>query len=156
MPASLQDFAVLAPIPLKHLKSGKLIAESTGYVAFGTNNWKLFQKLDTMRDGARVAVLIYPSWSDETDKELRVSWFGWYEGHSKGGAHPDGMTHRPPSTDNEGHYAAFWHVSGLRQLLQAKQLPISKIRTIKGVWRKDAPPRGPELVALPESLSNES
>jgi hypothetical protein len=150
MPASLQHFAVLAPIPLEHLESGKPIAESTGYVAFGTNNWKLFQKLDTMRDGARVAVLIYPSWDDETvDKGPRVSWFGWYEGQtpSKGGAHPDGMTHRPPSTSAE-HWAAFWHVSGLRQLPQAKQLPISKIETIKGGWRKNAPPRRPGLLRV--------
>jgi hypothetical protein len=90
MPASLQHFAVLAPIPLEHLESGRSIAEATGYVAFGTNKWELFQKIDTMREVARVAVLIYPSWGDESvDTGMRVSWFGWYNGHthSKGGAH---------------------------------------------------------------------
>jgi hypothetical protein len=164
MPVDLQHFAILAPIPLEHLESGKPIAEATGYVAFGTNKWELFQKIDTMREGARVAVLIYPSWGDETvDKGLRVSWLGWYDGHthSRVGAHPDGMTHRPPTTlkysaDNVGHWAAFWHVKGLYQLPKIKHLSISKIATIKGGWRKNAPPRGPELVALPESLSYES
>ncbi len=163
IPNDLQHFAILAPVPLEHLESGKPIADATGYVAFGTNKWELFQKVDAMRDGARVAVLIYPSHGNETvDKGLTVSWFGWYDGHthSKGGAHPDGMTHRPPTTgkyanDNVGHWAAFWHVKGLRQLPKAKHLPISKIATVKGGWRKNAPPRGPELVALPESLSYE-
>ena len=164
MPDDLQHFAILAPVPLEHLESGKPIADAKGYVAFGTSKWELFQKIDTMRKDARVAVLIYLSWGDEiVDNGLKVSWFGWYQGHthSKGGAHPNGMTHRPPTTlkypkDNVGHWAAFWHVSGLRELPQAKQLPISKIGTIKGGWRKNAPPRGPELVALPESLSYEN
>lgn len=51
--------------------------------------------------------------------------------------------------------AAFWRVAGLRELPKEKWLPIGKIGTIKDGWREDAPPRGPELVALPESLSYE-
>ena len=94
---------------------------------------------------------------------LVVSWWGWYVGHSesKGGAHKEGMLHRPPttgaySTDNSGHWAVFWHVQGLRELPAEKRLPIGKVPTTKSGWRKTAPPRGPELVALPETLSYES
>lgn len=34
-------------------------------------------------------------------------------------------------------------------------MPIGKIQGFKGGWRKTAPPRGPELVTLPELLSCE-
>lgn len=164
MPSAVHHFAILAPVPLEHLESGAPVAEATGYVAFGTSKWELFQQIDADREQAPVPVLIYPSDRDiPVSANLKVSWFGWYVGHVHGkrGAHPDGMTHRPPSTeryraDNLGHWAAFWHVRGLRQLPSEKHLPISKVPTIKGGWRKSAPPRGPELVALPETLSYEA
>lgn len=163
MPSVVHHFAILAPVPLEHLETGAPVAEATGYVAFGTAKWELFQKIDADREGEAVPVLIYPSDSDgPASSNLKVSWWGWYTGHSqsKGGAHQDGMLHRPPSTakypaDNSGHWAIFWHVAGLRRLPSDKQLPISKVPTIKGGWRKNAPPRGPELVALPELLSYE-
>lgn len=163
MTDSLLEIAILAPIPLEHLESGKTIDETTGFVAFGTNKWELFQKIDSLKGHARTAVLIYPSWGTElVDTGFKVSWFGWYHGHthSKGGAHPDGLTHRPPTTssypkDNAGHWAAFWHIKRLRRLPKEKQISISKIATIKDGWRKNAPPHGPELVALPELLSYE-
>jgi hypothetical protein len=71
------------------------------------------------------------------------------------------MQYRPASTakypnDNRGYWAAYWHAEGLRELHSSKQLPIGKIGSIKGGWRKNAPPRGPELVALPEILSHET
>ncbi len=70
------------------------------------------------------------------------------------------MAFRPTTTakyptDNKGNWAAFWHVGGLRELSQDKHLAIGKIAGLKGGWRKTAPPRGPELVTLPESLSYE-
>ena len=164
MPDVVHHFAILAPVPLEHLQSGAPIAEQTGYVAFGSAKWELFRQLDADRDGAPVPVLIYPSHTDTPGTmNLVVSWWGWYVGHSdgKGGAHKEGMLHRPPttnaySTDNSGHWAVFWHVQGLRQLPSDKWLPIGKVPTVKNGWRKTAPPRGPERVALPEALSYES
>lgn len=156
-------FAVLAPVPLEHLQSGQEVSKHKGFVAFGTRKWELLRKLDVMCEGAPVPVLIYPSHEDVPAKEsFLVCWFGWYVGHVDGvmGQHPLGMNHRPPTTaqypdDNKGHWAAFWHVEGLCELPKEKRLPISKIGTIKDGWRKNAPPRGPELVALPEILSYE-
>jgi hypothetical protein len=160
---TIHHFALLAPVPLEHLESGRPIAESSGFVAFGTRKWELLRKLDEMREGDPVPVLIYPS--DEgipAKMSYRVCWFGWYIGHvdSAGGKHPDGMKHRPPSTakyqaDNSGFWPAFWHVWELRKLPNEKQFPINKVPTLIGGWRKNAPPRGPELVTLPESLSYE-
>jgi hypothetical protein len=35
------QFAILAPVPLEHLQSGKDIAETEGFVAFGSRKWEL-------------------------------------------------------------------------------------------------------------------
>lgn len=156
----IRDFSILAPVPLEHIQSGAEIASNTGFVAFGSRKWELFRKVDELRDGARVPVLIYPSHEDVPAKDsFIVSWVGWYVGceESGNGKHSKGMTHRPPTTgqytsDNQGHWAVFWHVCDLHELPAAKRLPISAIQTVKGGWRKSAPPRGPELVATPSTL----
>jgi hypothetical protein len=160
---SIHHFALLAPIPLEHLQSSKELALRERFVAFGTRKFELFRKLDEMRKGDRVAALIYPSnESDPGKMTFRVSWYGWYVGcvETKNGRYPLDIKHRPPTTaqypnDNSGYWAAYWHVEGLRELPKDKQIAIGKIGTIKGGWRKNAPPRGPELVALPEILSYE-
>jgi len=152
-----QDFAILVPVPLEHLQPGEEIARRTGFVAFGSRKWELFRKVDELRNGARVPVLIYPSHEDVLAKDsFVVCWAGWYVGceESSNGKHSKGMTHRPPTTgqypsDNQGHWAVFWHVRDLHELPAAQRLPISVIQTVKGGWRKSAPPRGPELVAAP-------
>jgi hypothetical protein len=46
----------------------------------------------------------------------------------------------------------FWHVRNLCELPPSQRLPISAIQTVKGGWRKSAPPRGPEMVATPSTL----
>lgn len=163
MPDILDDFAIVAPVPLEHLETGKDVAESTGFVAFGSMKWELFRDIDQRRGEAAVPVLIYPSADDSPSSlALRIAWCGLYVGssESKAGAHIEGMTHRPSSTekypgDNKGHWAVFWHVSGLRRIKPAQQLPISALQTTKGGWRKNAPPRGPELVQLPDGLRAE-
>jgi len=156
-------FAILAPVPLEHLISGQEVSDSKGEVAFGSMKWEFFQKLDADRDGQPIPVLIYPSY-DQSDKlpGCIVSWYGEYVRcvASKNGRHPDQMEFRPESTeqykaDNAGHWAVFWHIKGLKQLPANKHIPIGKLQTVKGGWRKDAPPRGPELVALPEILTGE-
>lgn len=162
-PAAPHHFAILAPVPLEHLQSGLEVETREAFIAYGTRKWELFQQVDALREGGRVAILIYPSHEDEAAKTtFIVSWFGWYIGqeHSRNGAHSLGMRHRPKSTakypnDNRGYWASFWHVVGLRELPPDKRMPIGKIQGFKGGWRKTAPPRGPELVTLPEQLSYE-
>lgn len=163
MPDFLDEFAIVAPVPLEHLEAGRSVAETSGYVAFGSMKWELFRGIDQRRGGAAVPVLIYPSADDSPSSlALRIAWCGLYVGssESKAGAHLDGMKHRPATTekyagDNQGHWAVFWHVSHLRRLEPTKQLPISALQTVKGGWRKNAPPRGPELVQLPDALRAE-
>jgi hypothetical protein len=156
----IQDFSILAPVPLEHLQSGAEISGNTGFVAFGSRKWELFRKVDELRADQRVPVLIYPSHEDVPAKDsFIVSWVGWYVGceESGNGKHSNGMLHRPPTTgqyssDNQGHWAVFWHVSELCELAAAQRLAISAIQTVKGGWRKSSPPRGPELVATPSTL----
>jgi hypothetical protein len=163
VPDVTDEFAIVAPVPLEHLETGEGVAKDTGYVAFGSMKWELFRDIDQRRGDAAVPVLIYPSADDSpTSLALRIAWCGLYIGssESKGGAHVSGMRHRPSSTekyagDNKGHWAVFWHVSDLRRIEPAKQLPISALQTVKGGWRKNAPPRGPELVQVPDALRAE-
>jgi len=154
----ISDFSILAPVPLKHLQSGRRIVSAAGFVAFGSRKWDLFRKFDELRGGARVPVLTYPSHEDAHAKlSLVVSWLGWYVGceESGNGKHSKGMTHRPSTTgqytsDNQGHWAVFWHVCDLHELPAGQPLPISATQTVKGGWRKTGP-RGPELVATPST-----
>ena len=128
-------------------------------MAFGTMKWELFRQIDELREGSRVAALIYPSHDENLPAKdsFIVTWFGWYTHFrdSKDAMNSDAML-RPPTTKTDGRWAIFWHVAGLRELPNSKQLPIKKIQGFKGGWRKNAPPRGPELVTLPELLSYET
>lgn len=157
---SIDQFAILAPVPLEHLQSGTQIAHDTGFVAIGSRKWELFRQIDDMRAGSPVPVLIYPSHEDVPAKaSFVVSWKGWYVGSEEAsrGRHSAGMKHRPPTTgqhegDNHGHWAVFWHIQNLIELPLAQRVAISSIQTVKGGWRKAAPPRGPELVAQPSTI----
>lgn len=151
------DFALLAPIPLEHLESGRAIAEATGFVAFGSRKWEMFRKLDNDRNGKAVPVLIYPSHNAEGGQmPVKCNWLGWYIGHveSPNGKHPEGGLHRPTSTESDtiGHWAIFWHMAHLKPVETGEQVKIQDIQTISGGWRKNSPPRGPELIATPPGL----
>ena len=156
----MTDFAILAPVPLEHLETGQAIAEQTGFVAFGSRKFELFREVDRRRQGELVPILIYPSREEDPAKaSYQVSWIGWYIGseESQNGRHSAGMEHRPPSTgdyqsDNRGYWAVFWHVRHLVQLPPANRFLISRFQTVKGGWRKNAPPHGPELVAVPDFI----
>jgi len=157
----MTDFAILAPVPLEHLESGVTIAADKCFVAYGSRKFELFRDVEARRIGQPVPVLIYPSHEDDPAKtSFVVSWVGWYIGsvETDTGRHPQEMDHRPPSTskypaDNKGYWAVFWHVRDLTPLAPSARFPISKLQTVKGGWRKNAPPRGPELVATPSFVA---
>jgi hypothetical protein len=133
--SDIPDFALLAPVPLRHLQSGAEVAQREGFVAFGTTCWELLRDLDVLREGSRVPVLVYASHAEDGEGEADVTWAGWYVGstESRGGAHPQGMKHRPPTTasDKAGHWAVFWHVTDLRELPPQCRQPIATLRNFK-------------------------
>lgn len=152
------DFALLAPVPREHLDGAQEIADSEGFVAFGSMKWELFRQLDTIRNEQPVPVLIYPSHEGVSAKlTFTIAWTGWYIGHVEavGGAHPDGMKHRPKSmakyaNDVSGYWAVFWHVKDLKPLPEDEHQPISSLKShASSKYRLNAPPRGPEIVARP-------
>src|SRR5690348_15869456 len=98
---AVHHFALLAPVPLEHLESGKDVAARTGFVAFGTRKWELLRKLDEMREVDPVPALIYPSHEDVPAKlNYLVCWYGWHLHlvESRNAQHPLGFAHRPPTT----------------------------------------------------------
>lgn len=150
------DFAILAPIPAEHLESG--LALWGEYVSFGSHKWELFRKVDELRRGAEVPVLIYPSHETDVVKlTFQVEWFAWYIGHVDDSRKFDDETsgRRPPTTarypeDNASGWSLFWRVRSLVQLPPEHHLAIREVETYKtGNWRKNSPPRGPEIVARP-------
>ena len=153
----MSDIAILAPIPHEHLISGIKVTETSGFVAFGSRKWEMFRALDDVRGKQPVPVLIYPSHtSGSSPMPVKCSWLGWYIGHveSPNGKHPHGETHRPVSAESDtiGHWAVFWHIAQLERLPSEEEVKIQDLQTIKGGWRKNSPPRGPELIAAPTGL----
>jgi hypothetical protein len=161
MPKTIQiaaHIALLAPVPLEHLDSGKVIAETEGKVAFGSMKFELFRKLDVLRTGMPVDVYIYASHSDG-QRDFEVSWRGRYIGHvvsDPPGAHPNGMKYRPASTanypnDNSGHWAVFWEIEDLRPLLPEEGITLASFTPFDGKkpYGHAFPPEGPLLIEHP-------
>src|SRR5713101_8371343 len=124
MRETASNVALLAPVPLEHLLDARTVCETQGKVAFGSRAWEVLRELDVLRHGLPVDVYIYPSHTDQP-LSLEASWQAVYirQVDSDGGAHPQGMQFRPPSTakypsDNEGFWAIFWEVTNLRQISQ--------------------------------------
>src|SRR5688572_5431931 len=113
------EFAILAPVPREHLESGKEIAESTGYVCFGSDLFELFRKVDQERHGAEVPVLLYASHTTElADWGYVIAWRGVYVGcveDADAKRAEELAGHRPPTTrkypsDNASGWGVFWKV----------------------------------------------
>jgi hypothetical protein len=150
--------ALLAPVPEEHLIDGQHVAKATGRVAFGSRAWEVFRKLDTLRKGMPVDVYIYASHTAGKDPEFGVSWRARYIRHveSVGGAHPDGMRYRPPSTasypsDNCGYWAVFWEVEGLHPLPKEEHMSPGVFTGFEKQkrYRHAFPPEGPILIEHP-------
>lgn len=146
--------ALLAPVPIEHLRDAIAVCEAEGKVAFGSRAWEVFRELDAERHGAPVDVYIYPS-GDPKSEKLEASWYGRYVGHveSKNGAHPEGMRLRPPSTakypaDNKGHWAVFWELDQIRELPAIERISTGDFvghKTGKQ-YKKNFVPEGPLIV----------
>ena len=155
------NFAILAPVPRNHLESGLGVLAKLNYVSFGSQKWELFRKIETLRVSQAVPVLIYPSHENEVVKlTYQVSWTAWFVGSTEDAAdksYDESNGHRPETTlsdhsggnDTDG-WAAFWRVKDLCQLPEKSWVSIRELDSYaSGYWRKNAAPRGPEIVARP-------
>ena len=158
------DFAILAPVPREHLESALGVLTSEPYVAFGSQKWELFREIETLRGTENVPVLIYPSHEDNVVKlTYEVSWTAWYVGYSENSIEKvadQNEGRRPPTTekyyskgDHADDWAVLWRVTNLQQLPTSQVVPIRKLDSYKTkYWRKNAPPRGPEIIGRPSWL----
>jgi hypothetical protein len=145
--------ALLASVPEEHLVSGMEKVQSEGRVAFGSKNWELFSRLDSLVEGIRCDVLIYASDPSSPINPPTATWTARYVGSSLAvnGAHSQGMKYRPNSTlkyplDNKGNWVVFWEINNLGQLQ-----PGIKIGALRGYekpnrYLKDFIPHGPILI----------
>jgi hypothetical protein len=147
MMKTAEDIALLAPVPLEHLKSGGTMK---GRVAFGSRAYEIFLKLEELRGDDDVDVYIYASHAGGLH-DAEVSWHARYVGfiRSESGLHPN-PKHRPESTFTDTpDSAVFWEVEDLEPL----EPPIW-IGTLKGLGKKKPyghqfPPHGPVLIEHP-------
>lgn len=152
-------FAILAPIPEEHLHEGARVCTEKGKVAFGSRAWQVFQEVDRERGVQPVEVLIYPSHPLTGGRSKAIAtWRALYIGsvNAKRGAHPDGMTYRPASTnkyetDNSGYWALFWEVGNLRSVGVAGAVKISSLKGLgkKKFYAPDFVPEGPLRIEYP-------
>lgn len=114
------DIELLAPVPLEHLESGASVCSEQGRVAFGSRAYDRFAQLDAIRGDRPARVWLYASYDESRGgKAPAATWtwrfVRWVEADR--GAHPGGMTYRPPTTgkypeDDEG----YWYLFGRSRL----------------------------------------
>jgi hypothetical protein len=150
------EVALLAPVPLEHLKSAYEHFPRGHKIAFGSRAFDVFHEMDNLRKGRAAEVYLYASHSGEMGRPC-VTWRARYTGYvdSVDGAHPRDMEFRPPSTlkypgDNSGYWALFWEVEGLEPLNGAS-IPIARLRGYrkKGFYKPTFVPEGPLLIERP-------
>lgn len=146
------NIALLAPVPVEHLNSGRETGETEGKVAFGSRAWEVFRELDHQRKGLPVDVYIYASHGD--DPRTLASWHARYIRHveSSGGAYPADKRYRPPSTASDSNdYAIFWEVEDLQLLPDHDRLNLAGLTGFgkKKAYGHGFVPEGPLLIEHP-------
>lgn len=157
-------FAILAPVPERHLLSGleaiatqldsdDLPSDYLPKVAFGSMDFEVFGEVEKLRNGKAIEVLIYAS-EAQGDQPLNpeVTWRGLYVGYvgSRRGRYPGKSIYRPQSTATDPPtWAVFWEVQELE--LVKKPIPIGSLRgkNKKTNYQARFIPEGPVLIEYP-------
>jgi hypothetical protein len=145
---SISDVAILAPIPRRHLDSGKIVCDREGVVAFGSENTMLFAEILAELEGASCPVLIYAS-ETPVPGPPRVSWLAEFHTVLSAGGRYDHI--RPDTTRTDSRWSIWWEVGGLTALGPDEMMTISSLRSKKTnkLFSKDFVPHGPHLVSNP-------
>ena len=150
---------LLAPVPAIFMRSAMNTCAERGTVAFGTNAFEVFAKLDEQY-GEGMPVLICPTGQHGDPDRVCTPGFASFRAvyrrtqQAWRGKHPT-PAFRPAATvegdQQDSTWAVFWEVSSLIQLPIANRIPVAKL-TAEG--KKRALPfgfvlHGPTLVTAP-------
>lgn len=168
MTLKIGEFAILAPVPIQHLDSAMELLTEKEYVAFGSMKFELFHEIELVLAGDRnpnnVPVLIYPSHGKEgeVDDEIpyEVSWKASYfeladtrdkmRFDEENGFRPKSTMVETEAANLPGGWGLYWRVKNLERLPEGRRIAIRDIKSYgRKYWRKDSPPRGPEIVQRP-------
>jgi hypothetical protein len=164
--------AILAPVPAEILSGGIQVKNPEGRVAFGTGtmtgensgawSFEFFSKPEIQDRKGEIRVLIYGSSTDGSGSPL------YHPGHviavavyeriqeAKACKHPRSDFRPKSALSGDSDYPLFWEVSKLRGLPAAEHLPLKKLKlfgTGKLKSYPGTPPRGPQLIVVPEELA---
>ncbi len=152
---NFSNLALLAPVPARHLQSSLEVCQREGKVAFGSNAFEVFSKLDIEHAGQPVPVYFYAS--HEEDVKLVISWQGIYTGYRNREGIPYSernrfrppTTYQPPQPDTDD-WGIYWEVTDLAEIPEGSgHLPLSKIFAYKSRKGINYIPRGPVLINNP-------
>jgi len=147
--------ALLAPVPLEHLESGEIVCHEHEKVAYGSNAWEVFAKLDELRNCLKVHTFIYASGTD-SPIGLKASWQAVYIGYldCKKVTAAYEAQYRPPTTrqyleDNRFGWTLFWELESLKRLDDLISIHHFRGLDMKLPFNLDFIPEGPILIEYP-------
>jgi len=116
--------ALLASVPLEHLRASVDVVKHQKMVAFGSDAWETLAQLDALLKGNPTDAFIYASMGIGIGNV--VSWHAKYlrRRDAVNQMHPGGMRYRPPTTENEK-WTSYWEVSELRELPKSDWIPLN-------------------------------
>jgi hypothetical protein len=144
-----KDLALLAPVPIMHLKSAQ--EDGLQKVAFGSNVYEVFHKVEQQRHNFPVDIYIYASWT-HTDMDCEkitppsATWKGEYIGWIDARRRNDYLQYRPKSTHGETDWGFFWLVQNLHRLDKPIAIELFRGLEQKKYYKHDFIPKHPYLV----------
>jgi len=137
----MADVALLAPVPIEHLRSAVGNSKSNGRAIFSTDRGETLEKLVKLSGEQTTKVYIYAS---GTSIKGRVTWCATFEGIRD----QPNSEYRPGSTKTDTKSDSYYEVSDLRQLPEDQWIPIERFsgHGKPGHYASNYNPRRPTLV----------
>lgn len=144
----MDEIVVLTPVPLEHLESGLETCRARGLVAFGSQAFEFFERLDD-EIGVGATILIYASHSD-TSGPPAVTWEATFVEYLRSEQDPRRLRRLRPGScreeDKAGYWAGYYVVAHLERL--DEPVPIDSLSGVEGKrFARSFRPEGPLLAS---------
>lgn len=142
---------MLTPVPLVHLESGLETCRLMGQVAFGSQAFEFFERLDD-EIGVGATILIYASHSN-THGSPAATWEAKYVEYLRSERETRRLRRLRPGScreeDKAGYWAGYYVVANLERRDEA--IPIGSLSSVEGKrFAKSFRPEGPLLAVRSE------